>query len=104
MLYFVERYGFMAKKLKPDVESRKPKWRLFSGVPELSGPIIQICGNREVSVDGCKGVIDYYDDRIKLRIDGGSVTFSGEGLTITSFNESAAVITGRLQNVELLVN
>ena len=53
MLYFVERYGFMAKKLKPDVESRKPKWRLFSGVPELSGPIIHICGNREVSVDGC---------------------------------------------------
>ena len=90
----------MGKKLKPDTESKKQKVSFFGNLPELSGPIIKICGNREVAVDGCRGVVDYYDKLIKLRIQGGSVTFSGAGLQIVSFNESQALIKGSLQNVE----
>ncbi len=93
----------MAKKLKPDTAFSKPKWRLFKALPEISGPIIRICGNNEASVDGCKGVIDYYEDLIKLRIAGGSVTFMGSGLCITAFGESSAVISGNLQNIEFSV-
>ena len=49
----------MGKKLKPDTESKKQKVSFFGNLPELSGPIIKICGNREVAVDGCRGVVDY---------------------------------------------
>lgn len=93
----------MSKKLKPDTASGKPKWQIFGALPEIKGPIITICGNREASVDGCRGVIDYHDDRIKLRITGGSVTFLGSGLCISAFSESSAVISGNLQNIEFSV-
>ncbi len=93
----------MAKKLKPDMKPQKRKLSLFESVPELSGPIINLCSNREASVDGCRGVVDYYDDRIKLSIKGGSVTFYGQGLYIASFTESSAEIRGSLQNIEFQV-
>lgn len=93
----------MAKKLKPDVKFQKPKMRLFEPLPEISGPVINLCSNREASVDGCRGVVDYYDDRIKLNIKGGSVTFFGQDLRITSFTENSAVLSGRLQNIEFQV-
>ena len=93
----------MSKKLKTDIKPKKEKWNIFSALPELKGPIIHICGNREVSVDGCRGVVDYYETLIKLRITGGFVTFSGTGLTVTTFTESTAVIEGDLQNIEFSV-
>ncbi len=90
----------MAKKLKPDITSKREKFRLFGELPELSGPIIRVCSNREVSVDGCQGVTEYYDNRIKLKIPGGWVVLSGSGLAITSFSDTAALINGRLENIE----
>ncbi len=93
----------MAKKLKTDITPKKQKWNLFSTLPELKGPIIHICGNSEISVDGCRGVVDYYETVIKLRITDGFVTFSGNNLTITDFTESSAVIKGDLQNIEFSV-
>lgn len=93
----------MAKKLKPDMKTTKPRLKLFEPFQEASGPLINLTSNREASVDGCRGVVDYYDDRIKLSIQGGSVTFFGQGLHITSFNENSAVISGRLQNIEFQV-
>lgn len=93
----------MAKKLKPDMKVEKPKLRLFEPLLGIAGPMINVISNREASVDGCRGVVDYYDDRIKLSIQGGSVTFFGQGLHITSFTENSAVISGRLQNIEFQV-
>ena len=93
----------MAKKLKPGMKTPKPKLRLFEPLPGITGPMINLSSNREASVDGCRGVVDYYDDRIKLSIQGGSVTFFGQGLHITSFTENSAVLSGRLQNIEFQV-
>ena len=93
----------MSKKLKPDIPKQKQKWQLFGSLPELSGPIIKICSNKEASVDGCKGVVDYYENLIKLRISGGTVTFTGTELCITSFTSTTAVVSGKLQNIEFSV-
>lgn len=91
------------KKLKPDMKFSKPKLNLFADLPEITGPIIKLCGNREVSVDGCRSVVDYYDDRIKLSISGGAVTFFGTDLKITTLTDSSATIKGKLNNVEFAV-
>ena len=93
----------MAKKLKPDMKFGRQKIKLFEDLPELSGPIIRICSNREVSVDRCRGVVDYYENLIKLNIPGGTVSFMGDGLKLTSFTDTSALIKGRLQNVEFSV-
>ena len=90
-------------KLKPDIKFSKPRFNFLAELPEISGPIIKICGNREVSVDGCRSVVDYYDDRIKLSISGGAVTFFGTDLKITTLTDSQATIKGNLNNVEFAV-
>lgn len=103
LIIFREGECNMGKKLKPDIKSSKPKFRLFDSLPEVTGPIIRICGNKEVSVDGCRGVTDYYENRIKLSIPGGSVTFLGSNLRITAFTDTSVLIKGRLENVEFAV-
>ncbi len=93
----------MAKKYKPDLKFSKQRLRLFEDLPELSGPIIRICSNREASVDGCRGVVDYYENLIKLSISGGTVSFLGDGLKLASFTDTSALIKGRLHNIEFSV-
>lgn len=90
----------MSKTAKSDFS---PKRALLSRVPEISGPIIRACGNRELSVDGCRGVKDCFDNRITLSVSGGMLTVTGDDLRITSFTDSSAVITGYILNIEFTV-
>lgn len=91
----------MAKKLQSDFKPRKEKIKLFGGELEaVGGPSIQLSGNREASVEGCRGVIDYYETQIKLRLPGGTVTFKGANLGIYSLTDTAALIRGQIDSVE----
>ena len=36
---------------------------------------MQLSGNREVLVDGCRGLIEYGDERIKINVGNGTVQF-----------------------------
>lgn len=95
----------MRKKIKSDFKPKKEKMRLF-GVGELStsaGPTVQLTSNREASVEGCLGVIDYYDNLVKLRIPNGAVVFSGVALHIVSLTDISAEIKGEITSVEFLV-
>ena len=91
----------MAKKLKSDFKPKKNRINLF-GV-ELEGtsePSIQLLGNKEVSVEGCKGVVDYYETQIKLRLPKGYIIFRGDGLSIFSLTDTSALIRGKIGSIE----
>ena len=62
--------------------------------------LIEIAGNGEASIDGIKGVIEYTSELIKLDIGRKSVTFSGDGLVIWSYDGKSAVITGKIMRIE----
>ena len=64
---------------------------------------IEMMGNREATVDGCRGVAEYSDTVIKLNISGGSVSFSGDGLEITCLYRSEATVRGNIRSVEFCV-
>ncbi len=75
--------------------------KLFEGLPnEMKGPITEIYSNREAVVDGCKGVLDYHENLIKLRVDGGTVVFSGTDLVILELSDGAARLKGKIASVE----
>ncbi len=95
----------MGKKLKTDIKKKKDKVRfgISDMINEIKGPIIRLCSNTEASVDGCKGVLDYYDNLIRLSIPNGTVSFIGNRLSITSFTESSAIITGCIEQLEYCV-
>lgn len=88
------------KRIKTGLKKVRPKMDLFGRALELppgtleKGPHIQLSTNREAIVDGCRGVIDYCEDKIKLNLGKGTVTFKGRNLQITSYIQSQAVING----------
>ena len=48
----------MGKKLKPDVNTKRTKMKLWEVLPELKGSIIRLVSNKEAEVDGCRGVCE----------------------------------------------
>lgn len=91
----------MGKKLKTDHRPKKEKLNLLSPLNSgLSGPKIELYSNKEAAIDGCSGVIDYYDYLIKLKITGGTVAISGTDLCLTELGNNSALISGNFNTIE----
>lgn len=67
---------------------------------EKSGGVIELYGNKEVIVDGCKGVSDYSDSFIKLDLGEIEVKISGASLTVCSYIYEQASIKGEIVSLE----
>lgn len=85
--------------------ANKDKVTLFGKGLELppgiiGGAHIELFSNREMVVDGCKGIMEYSDSRICLNIGKGSLTICGSDLQLTSLGLDNAVISGTIVNVE----
>ncbi len=61
---------------------------------------MQIAGNREVLVDGCRGLVEYGDEKIRINVGNGIVQFVGRGLEIKSLSSTSVVIVGYIMSVE----
>ena len=96
----------MRKKRKLSLKPPRAKVDLLGKALELppgalgKGAHIELSSNREATVDGCKGVMEYEECRIKLNIGSGSVTFCGRGLEITNLIGNQAVIAGFITGLE----
>lgn len=73
---------------------------------ELPEDVCRSCGYIEIVsnccalVDGCKGVSEYSDDKIKLNLGKGSVCFYGNTLSIRSLSMEQAMVEGFIVSVE----
>ena len=63
---------------------------------------MEVSGNRQVLIEGCRGIVRYEEDQIEVRTADGTVRFTGREMCMTSLNPACAVITGRLLSVEFL--
>ena len=68
-----------------------------------SCPKIELIGNREAVVDGCRGVAEYSDNVIRLNISGGSICFFGSNLEITCLYSNEATLKGIITNIEFCI-
>lgn len=64
------------------------------------GGVITVNSDREVTVDGCRGVISCSEDYIKLSLGSRAVGISGRTLTIKSLTEREVIIVGCIRSVE----
>ncbi|MCR4925071.1 MAG: YabP/YqfC family sporulation protein [Clostridiales bacterium] len=55
---------------------------------------IEIMGNRKAVIDGCKGVLDYNENLVRLNTGKNIIRFTGDNLTITSMNNEQAIVSG----------
>lgn len=70
--------------------------------PDFSpnGTKIELFGNREATVDGCYGFLEYREELIRLNIGSGTVAIFGSGLYAYSFEGNAAVIRGTIERLD----
>jgi len=65
---------------------------------------IQITGNREVLVDGCRKILEYNDIFVRVSTWEMTVNIWGSGLQVSDFGSGAIYISGKIQSVELEKN
>jgi sporulation protein YqfC len=79
------------KKLKPPGEMPRP-----------GAAHIEMNGNTELFVEGCRGVIAYGEGEIRLDLGGLVLAVSGADLTMRTLRLEECVITGRIASAEFL--
>lgn len=85
----------MPRKKKKHIEKmRIPLPEALSDEPK-----IEMLGNREIIVDGSKGVVEYGENLIKLNTGEYVLSILGDELIIKSFDGSIAVISGKIAEI-----
>lgn len=65
-----------------------------------NGVRLEITDDRRAVIEGCKRILEYEEDSIRIATCKGAVRFRGRGLCMTAMSSDCAVITGRLLSVE----
>ncbi len=64
---------------------------------------LEISGNREIIVEGSRGILLYREEAIKLNAGNYILSVSGRGLHIKCMSESDLVIQGFITGIEYLI-
>ena len=62
--------------------------------------LMEVDSNRRVVVEGCRGILSYTEDCIRLRVPEGELTFMGCGLAMSCLSPDGATVTGVIQCIE----
>ena len=93
-------------KFKFKTNSEKKKLKIFSynkafeDEKRLKGTRIEMLSNKELSLDGCKGIIEYNDVYVRIKISDGELTVLGTSLDIPVFDGPVITVTGKISSVE----
>ncbi len=71
---------------------------LFAELPEFN-----LRGNREVVVEGSRGVLHYSEETIRLNTTIGLVSFEGRNLNLKCISSSQLIINGFITKVEFVI-
>lgn len=97
----------MSKKLKYGNVKKRVPWVLGAKEMMLSdhsdGTRIELFSNKELNVEGCRGVMEYTEEFIKLKLKKGSMTVMGKQLSITFFEADSITVKGTLASIEFCV-
>ena len=66
----------------------------------LNIPCIELSGNREAVLEGCRGVLAYSPELIRVNTAGMIVSFVGRDLDLRCISESALIVAGFITRVE----
>ena len=61
---------------------------------------IEILDNRQITVEGCHGILEYENDTVRLNTASGILRLCGRNLEVQNLTEDTAVIGGYLLSVE----
>lgn len=64
-----------------------------------SEPAIELWGNKQITVDGCKGILEYGENLIRISCGKYAVNISGENLELKNMTERSCMITGVFESL-----
>ncbi len=83
--------------------NQQKRRRLYELPPVNSLPCIEFSGNREVVIEGSRGVMEYSTDCIRINTGGMVLAIGGRGLNLRCISDSALIIEGFILSVEFIV-
>ena len=76
----------------------------FSDVFKLAQPLkksaIYMESNTELSVFRCKGLLEYSDECVNLRLTDGNVHIYGRNLGLKTFSNTEITVDGKIEKIE----
>ena len=64
------------------------------------GGLLEVEGNRRAILSGCKGILAYTEECVKMRTANGAVAVYGRQLEMGCMTADGATVTGCLQRIE----
>lgn len=61
---------------------------------------VTLNSNKEAIIEGCRNVLEYEDDRIKLNLGNKTLLILGNSLSIDSITVNGVIVTGNISSVE----
>lgn len=98
IIYFYERGAKMSRKTR---EKNQLKNKIIGEIFR-DEPRIELTGNREIIIDGCKGVVEYTENNIRISLLENVLSLSGDNLLIQSFDNDVVIINGQISDIDFL--
>lgn len=84
-------------------EKQKGSRQRFPFIAALNAPCMELSGNRELLIEGSKGVLEYTADTVRVNTGGMILTVSGRELNLRCISDSALIIDGFILNMAFKV-
>ena len=72
-------------------------------LPALGAPCIELSGNREVLIEGSRGVLEYSPETVRVNTSDMIISVFGRGLDLRCISESALIIEGFVTRIDFTV-
>lgn len=89
--------------MKNDRTEPKSKRRSPAIPPAIGAACLELSGNRELLIEGSKGVLEYTPETVRVNTSDMIVSVSGRGLDLRCISSSALIIDGFILNIEFSV-
>lgn len=66
-------------------------------------PTLEFIGNRQVVIEGTKGILKYTDDTIRINAGVMIITFIGRNLNVRCISPDCTMVDGFISNIEFTV-
>ncbi len=89
--------------------NKKPKFNFIKNDDEVTNYELinqlhcELFLNKKAIIEGCKKILDYQENYVKLGLKKGSVGFIGNSFIITDFEEEKITICGNINSIEFCI-
>ena len=100
LIIFLARFKFKSNK-KNKINFLPRNEEVFQ--TEMTHSHLEMFSNKKIILEGCKKILEYRDDFIKLKLKKGSVTICGSDFLISDFEMECVTVLGCISSLEFCI-